>query len=118
MSRATTSSWTDRVAWRRKFCLAWIFFRAETLGQSLDYLQHLSTCSGGTKLADYMALHRTAMALAILCIIDGSKAFAERRGFDFASLSPLLQGAFLGLMLMILLVFGDRVNVPFIYFQF
>jgi D-alanyl-lipoteichoic acid acyltransferase DltB (MBOAT superfamily) len=100
-------------------CLTWVFFRAASLGAAVDYLAGIVSFRG--PIADPLALidlHRLLIAGGVILLIDLPKACVEHRGKTFITLPLLVRGAFAGLMLCALLVLGDRVNVPFIYFQF
>ncbi len=99
-------------------CFAWIFFRASSGYDSLIYLQSIA---GNGLVVDTQLLkelHQLLIVVVILLVIDLPKAAMERRGREWRHIGWFWQGAFAGVMICCLLLLGDRINAPFIYFQF
>jgi len=96
-------------------CLAWVFFRAETLGQALSYLAGIVTLrSGGV---DQSALLLVLVAgLAVLAV----DAVQRNRSEETAPMrwpAPA-RGALYGSLTAAIVLFSGGQPVPFIYFQF
>jgi alginate O-acetyltransferase complex protein AlgI len=100
-------------------CVAWVFFRAKTLGQSAEYLTSLSGLGSPTAAADavagalYTPYHVGVFALAAVVAwgMPTTWAFTERLSFPRAALGV----AFLGMS--VILMWTQTIN-PFLYFQF
>lgn len=102
-------------------CLAWVFFRAESVGQAMTLLQVLM--SKGTSLAAltggraYVDLIVSLAGLGVVLAVDWIKehggdrlpALASRRAWRWAASHALLLG---------ILLFNSTENPEFIYFQF
>lgn len=94
--------------------LAWVFFRADGIGQALEVLGGVATLRPGEVLAGDVVL--LMLAAGAMLAIDAS----ERFGFRVPSTvtSPTLAGAAYGVMLLGLVVASGHEAAPFIYFQF
>ncbi|MBM3658607.1 MAG: MBOAT family protein [Actinobacteria bacterium] len=111
--------WTQRIVTFNIVCLAWIFFRAESIQVAFDYLFRMLNPTewfqGGSSLVTFGVL------LAIFIGIAGQfvpRAFTARLMAGFSRLSPVAMGAVLGVVLMVINTLGPRGVAPFIYFQF
>jgi len=111
--------WTQRIVTFNVVCLAWIFFRAESVGTAFDYLFRMvnpeNWFQGGSSLVTFGVL------LAITVGIAGQyvpKAFTARLMAGFSRMSPVAMGAVLGVALMVINTLGPRGVAPFIYFKF
>jgi D-alanyl-lipoteichoic acid acyltransferase DltB (MBOAT superfamily) len=94
---------------------AWIFFRADSVHDALQYIAGIVTLQGGT----------TDWSLLVLLLFVGPLLFAldvaqRRRGNDafLASLPAPVQGLTIGAAVLALVVFSGGAGEPFIYFQF
>ena len=95
-------------------CLAWVFFRAQSVDGAFEILGRLFTGFGGTEVT-----------LLLMVVVVGMIAsqFVPRRvpqmaEVYFGRLAPVLQIAALGLGLMLIDALGPEGIAPFIYFQF
>lgn len=114
-------------AWRRTLsrivtfnvvCLAWIFFRAETLPRALAYLGHLVDPGNWFGAAPLV----TVGVVACIAIGIGGqfvpRAFTNRLMASFSRLSPVTMGVVIGFVLLVINTLGPRGVAPFIYFRF
>lgn len=99
-------------------CVGWIFFRAETLGQSFYMLKLLffnfQLPPLGQFLLDFRAL---TFFLSILIVLEITQ-FIKKDSWTPARLSPGTQAAFYILCFYLTLVYGVTGGAEFIYFQF
>ncbi|ODA67483.1 Peptidoglycan O-acetyltransferase [Methyloligella halotolerans] len=96
-------------------CLAWIFFRAESLDYALLYLQGLVDWSGPVEMATPFLVALVAVSLAAHFLpedlLPGAIAWLEDR-------SALTLGAVLGFGILLIWAIAPEGVAPFIYFQF
>lgn len=96
-------------------CLTWVFFRAPDLGRALDYL-------AGFARWDQPAMLATPLILTLLAaMVVGQFLPADRveRAERVATRLPMaVQGALLGLAIVLIDAMGPEGVAPFIYFQF
>jgi len=108
-------------AWRRLLtfnvvCLAWIFFRSESIGEAFHIIGRLFTAWGQPSQAVSLGV------LALIAVGIGGQyvptdVFARLMS-RFSRFSPVLQGAVLALALMVSSSMGPEGVAPFIYFRF
>ena len=96
-------------------CLAWVFFRSESLSASFEMLGAIANFDNYAGTATPLVIAVTFGALAFQFMPEGWTA-QIRDGF--ADLSWLAQGAVVGLGLVAIDVLGPSGVAPFIYFQF
>lgn len=99
---------------------AWIFFRADGIGQAWDYVMGLARV-GDLAGPGELTVGATAALVAIMMIASFSLDWVDRNRARFQPLAvwrPLPLGIAAGLMVIGLLVFGGGAPEPFIYFQF
>jgi alginate O-acetyltransferase complex protein AlgI len=111
--------------WRRRLgerlvtfhivCLAWVFFRADSFSNAADVLGRLFHWAGSSPLVTPWVL--LAIAVGIGSQYVPGRAFARLMS-EFSRLSPFMQGAALGVGLLVINVLGPRGVAPFIYFKF
>ncbi len=97
-------------------CLAWVFFRAESIDTALELLGRLVWhWSEPSPLVTMSVLVAVAFGIGAQYIPQGamSRAMAV-----FSHLSPVTQGLALGFALLVTNTLGPRGVAPFIYFQF
>ncbi|MGE0710822.1 MAG: MBOAT family protein [Planctomycetota bacterium] len=95
-------------------CLAWVFFRARSLGDALTVLGALARLPATAPRAP--ALFPLCLALGLL--LHEWTQRARPHGLDLAGRPLLVRwGCYVGLGV-VLLAFGREDTVPFIYFQF
>ncbi len=108
----------DTLRWLVTFhivCLAWVFFRSESLSAAMEML---------TAVVNFGSYAGTATPL-VIAVTFGALAFQfmpsdwfEQLRDVFASLGWVSQGAVVGLSLVAIDVLGPTGVAPFIYFQF
>ena len=96
-------------------CLAWIFFRSESLDSALTYLQGLL----------FFSYEGTQVTPFILALIGGAMVFqftpanlVERAGETLSQVGFWLRSLIFGLSLLIIQWMAPEDLAPFIYFQF
>ena len=96
-------------------CLAWIFFRAETLGQAISYLAGIVTLrSGGVDNSAVVLVVLAGLAVLAVDIVQ------RNRNEDTAPMrwpAPA-RGALYATLAAAIVLFSGGQPVPFIYFQF
>ena len=96
--------------------LAWVFFRAGSLGDALVYLTRLFSAGGWSvqkKLLGLLVL--SALVTFFIQLIE----YRRRDEWVFRSVPPVLRGlAYAAAVLYCILLGGSGGKVPFIYFQF
>ncbi len=95
--------------------LAWVFFRAESLGAALEYLSRIARLQGGS--TDRSAVALLALAAIAVLLIDR----VQQRARDHTPMlgwSPAARGLAYGLMVVPIVIFSGGAPVPFIYFAF
>src|SRR5690606_23543203 len=108
--------WARRLLTFNIVCLAWIFFRAESIDTAFDYLFRMIDPSNWF---DASPLVTFGVLLAIFVGIGGQfvpRAFTARLMAGFSRLSPIAMGVVLGVALMFINTLGPRGVAPFIYF--
>ena len=99
-------------------CLAWIFFRAESLPRALSYLGHLVDPSNWFGAAPLVSVG------VVVCIAIGiggqyvPRDFTNRLLAAFSRRSPVTMGVIIGFVLLVINTLGPRGVAPFIYFRF
>jgi len=96
-------------------CLAWIFFRADSLGAAFDVLRGILSESGPAPLVTTLALVTIALMLASQFVPSTTVIGLQRR---FTALGPAAQVAALAGALTVIDVLGPDGVAPFIYFRF
>ena len=96
-------------------CLAWIFFRAESVSEALEMIRRIFTAWGSSPLVTPLALLVVGGMLAL--------QFVPGRWHDLwqgrvARLSPVAQAALFAFGLMVVDALGPKGVAPFIYFRF
>jgi D-alanyl-lipoteichoic acid acyltransferase DltB (MBOAT superfamily) len=97
-------------------CVAWVFFRADSVGSALTMLGRLFTlASGTTELITGPVLLAIGVGLATQFI---PHAPADRIKAAVSRLQPIPMGVAAALILFAITTLGPRGVAPFIYFQF
>jgi D-alanyl-lipoteichoic acid acyltransferase DltB (MBOAT superfamily) len=110
--------WRQRIVTFNVVCLAWIFFRSESIGTAFDYLTQMLNPANWL---DASPLVTFGVLLAVFVGIAGQyvpRRVTARLMAGFSRLSPVAMGAVLGVALMVINTLGPRGVAPFIYFQF
>lgn len=114
----TARRWGQRIVTFNVVCLAWIFFRAESFSQAIDYLLQMLDPTNWFAAAPLVTF---GVLLAIAIGIGGQyvpRLFTARIVARFAALSPVAMGAVIGVALLFINTLGPRGVAPFIYFRF
>ena len=97
-------------------CLAWVFFRADSLGTAWSVLGRLFTgWDTATTLVTPAVLVAIAMGLAAQYVPRGA---VNHLLIGFSRVRPVMQGALLAFTLMVIDALGPQGVAAFIYFQF
>jgi D-alanyl-lipoteichoic acid acyltransferase DltB (MBOAT superfamily) len=96
-------------------CLAWIFFRADSLGTAFDLIDGLVGGGGPNELVTLLVIATVLAAIASQLV---PKAMAARAASRFGHLAPVGQGVALAAGLTVIDVLGPDGVAPFIYFRF
>ncbi len=110
--------WAGRLVTFNVVCLAWIFFRAESVGSAFDYL---TTMLDPGHWFQASPLVTGGVLLAVAVGIAGQfvpRAATARLMARFSRLSPVAMGFTIGVALLVINTLGPRGVAPFIYFQF
>ena len=108
--------WVRRLVTFNVVCLAWVFFRASSFSDAGAVLRRLFTAWGQpSPLVTTGVLAAIALGIGIQYVPE---RLGERAMGSFSRLSPVLQGAALGVGLMVVGAMGPEGVAPFIYFRF
>ncbi|MDH4362527.1 MAG: MBOAT family protein [Acidimicrobiia bacterium] len=104
-------------------CLAWVPFRAQSLGETRDFLAGLVRGPEGATAAgsvSVVAVGLIATALAVQLVPAGQLNHVYHRWFHrpLTRLDPALQSALMGVWLSLVVALGPQGVAPFIYFRF
>jgi alginate O-acetyltransferase complex protein AlgI len=95
--------------------LLWVFFRAATLTQAIDYLQGLFSFAPGPVDLDHVVL--VAFGAVMLFILDLGQRISGHHSVVLRW-SPALRGATCAVLFLAVVMWSGGVAQPFIYFQF
>ena len=119
LAEAPTGLWVSALQVLSSFtlvCVAWVFFRADSVGSALTMLGRLVTfASGTTELITGPVLLAIGVGLATQFL---PHAPAERIKAAVSQLRPIPMGVAAALILFAITTLGPRGVAPFIYFQF
>ena len=93
--------------------IAWVFFRAESLGEALSYLSGIISNQGASDFLKLELIHvlKTALMVGVLIIVEwrarGNKHALEKQGTDLGVV----------FLIILILIFGGN-SQDFIYFDF
>lgn len=95
-------------------CIAWVLFRASSIGEASDYVIGLLTAAGGGPVS----LPVLGIIVAAVAFQFAPSSIAERARLQLSRRHPVTQGALLGLWIALVVALGPQGVSPFIYFQF
>ncbi len=96
-------------------CLAWVFFRASSLANALDYLTAIA--AGGTYALPGMLMY--VLFYGFFAVVIDYLCFRDDREVPFVDSWPrAVRGSVYALLIVLLIVIGESNAQPFIYFQF
>jgi D-alanyl-lipoteichoic acid acyltransferase DltB (MBOAT superfamily) len=96
-------------------CLAWIFFRADSLGTAFTVLGRLVGGAGPAPLVTLPVVLLVTGGIAVQYLPRPVMAEAVAR---FSRLAPALQGVAMAAVLLVIGVLGPQGVAPFIYYRF
>lgn len=97
---------------------AWVFFRAETVGDTVEMLKGFTRLSlEGVTFGDLRVLMFSGLGILALDLLKRERA-RGRTEFDAVLLRAPALGLYLAAVLLAVLLTSGGANVPFIYFQF
>jgi D-alanyl-lipoteichoic acid acyltransferase DltB (MBOAT superfamily) len=110
------SIWIGRIVTFHVVCLAWVFFRADSLARALQVLHRLFDAWGQpSPLVTTSVLLAIAVGIGVQYVRPGMLARIE---LGFGRLSTAAQAICLALCLMVIDTLGPQGVAPFIYFRF
>jgi D-alanyl-lipoteichoic acid acyltransferase DltB (MBOAT superfamily) len=94
--------------------IAWVFFRAPDFATAFEVLSGIASLRG-----DWTAYHLRPLVYVVVLMlcIDVPQAIAREHTITM-KWPALVRGFSYAMMLLVLVVYGSRADVPFIYFQF
>lgn len=95
-------------------CIAWVFFRAASLGDATDYIAGLVTAPS----AGNVHVGAVALIMAAIGLQFSPPSIAIAAKGRLADLHPAAQGSLLGVWIALVVALGPQGVSPFIYFQF
>ena len=96
-------------------CVAWIFFRANSLQQAVTYITGIITLRGGAINVNAAALLLASAAAMLIIDVLQRNRHTETPVLDWG---PVARGVAYAVMVVAILIFSGGTPVPFIYFQF
>jgi D-alanyl-lipoteichoic acid acyltransferase DltB (MBOAT superfamily) len=96
-------------------CLAWVFFRAQSIGGAFDVLWQVVVGSGTDSGVTVLLIVVIVASIASQFVPE---SIPKRVELWFGRLAPILQIAALGVGLLMIDALGPEGVAPFIYFQF
>ena len=106
---------------RRRFltfhlvCLAWVFFRSDTIAEAFELLGRLGSGLGSTELVTPLVL---LAIVGMLALQYAPPRPAVRLRVTLSRIGPVAQGAAAALALFLITTLGPQGVTPFIYFRF
>jgi D-alanyl-lipoteichoic acid acyltransferase DltB (MBOAT superfamily) len=113
--RRLPSTVLSRLATFHVVCLAWVFFRSDSLGTAWQLLSRLVTAGGPAPGVTPAVLLAIAVGIGAQYIPGG---FLGRLQGGFSRLAPAIQGAGVAASLLLIGALGPEGVAPFIYFRF
>lgn len=111
----TFTSWVVTIVF---VMITWVFFRAQTLPNSIQIIKKMFTFKN---VENYTTPFTFIILILVMLIghIFGKKYYTKiERNQDHLFSNPYLQGVLYGLAIFLVLLFGSDDNQAFIYFQF
>jgi alginate O-acetyltransferase complex protein AlgI len=108
------SPWIRRIITFHLVCVAWVFFRADSVSGAFEVLGRVTDLGPG-QAVNPMVVTVIALMLASQLVPRRSVEVAQ---VAFSRMAPLAQGVVLALVLTAIDVLGPEGVAPFIYFQF
>ncbi len=104
-----------RLATFQLVCLGWLLFRADSLATVWAMLSRLVVGWGPSPLVTPLALGAIALGIGTQYLPDD---WLQRVKQEFAARRPVVQGAILGVVLLVITTLGPQGVAPFIYYRF
>lgn len=100
-------------------CLSWVFFRAKDISSAFTYIWKLVDFSMVTRLSEYLsAAHVQYLALLVFSLIIHVISYKTQLKDKLASFRPEFKLAFVFVTIVLIMLFGIKQEVRFIYFDF
>jgi D-alanyl-lipoteichoic acid acyltransferase DltB (MBOAT superfamily) len=115
---AQTSGWVEAARWAVTFhvvCLAWVFFRAESIGDAWQLLARAGTAWGPAPLVSPLVV---GVIAGMMVLQFAPKRLPEMALVRFSQLQPLVQAAAFALAFVAIDALRPTGVSPFIYFRF
>jgi hypothetical protein len=98
--------------------LSWIFFRAESLSKAIDYLRRIFSPSI-ISLPEYRGSAITLALIVVFVLVEWAGREDEYAIANLGQKSPLvIRWSLYSLILLGIVLYGQTLGTPFIYFQF
>jgi hypothetical protein len=107
--------WVQWLATFHIVCLAWVFFRADSLTNAGQMLWRFATAWGPAPLVTPLLVFVIAVSIASQFVPEDA---VERVQVAFGRLAPAWQGVALAAGFVLIGALGPQGVAPFIYFQF
>ncbi len=107
--------WVQRLVTFNIVCLAWIFFRADSISTALTLIRRLFTAWGPAPLVTPLVVITVVGAVALQYLPPALGGRAQR---ELARQPWVVQGAILGVVLLVITTLGPQGVAPFIYYKF
>ncbi len=107
--------WVQRLVTFHIVCLGWIFFNADSFSTAITLIGRLFTAWGRAPLVTPLVVITVVGAVALQYL---PRAFGGRAQREFARQPWVVQGAILGVVLLVITTLGPQGVAPFIYYKF
>jgi D-alanyl-lipoteichoic acid acyltransferase DltB (MBOAT superfamily) len=111
----TVRVWVQRLVTFHIVCLGWIFFNADSFSTALTLIGRLFTAWGRAPLVTPLVVITVVGAVALQYLPRGIGDRAQR---ELARQPWAVQGAILGVVLLLITTLGPQGVAPFIYYKF
>jgi alginate O-acetyltransferase complex protein AlgI len=107
--------WVQRIVTFHIVCLGWVFFRADSFSTATTLIGRLFSAWGRAPLVTPLVVITVVGAVALQYL---PKALGGRAQREFAGQPWVVQGAILGVVLLVITTLGPQGVAPFIYYKF
>ena len=107
--------WVERFITFHIVCLGWVFFRADSFSTATTLLGRLFSAWGRAPLVTPLVVITVVGAVALQYL---PRALGGRVQREFAGQPWVVQGAILGVILLVITTLGPQGVAPFIYYRF
>jgi len=107
--------WVQRLVTFHIVCLGWIFFRADSFSTAMTLIGRLFSAWGRAPLVTPLVVITVVGAVALQYLPRAFGGLVQR---EFAGQPWVVQGAILGVVLLVITTLGPQGVAPFIYYKF